>query len=87
MTKLRDVLPRTRDGEYQAVRALTKDDGNDLPDGPCRALLVAAAGTVNITDMTGANIDGVPLAAGIPQPLNIKRLRLGGTATSVFGLY
>lgn len=87
MTTLRDHIAPSRDGEFQAVRALTKSDLLDLADGPCRALVVAAAGTVNVTDMTGTNVDGVPLAAGIPLPLAIKRLRLGGTASNVFGLY
>lgn len=87
MTTLRDHIAPPRDGEFQAVRSLTKSDSADLTDGPCRGLLVASAGTVNVTDMTGTQIDGVPLAAGIPLLLAIKRLRTGGTATSVFGLY
>lgn len=58
----------------------------DLPDGPCRGLLVAAAGTVNLTTVAGVNRDNVPLQASY-NPLVASKIRAGGTATNIFALY
>lgn len=65
---------------------VTKDDGDDLPDGPCRGLLVGTAGTANLTDLDGIERDLVPLQAGY-NPLIVARVRLGGDADNIWALY
>lgn len=65
---------------------VTKDDDNDLPDGPCRALLVGTAGSANLTDLSGEERDAVPLQAGY-NPLVVARVRLGGDADNIWALY
>jgi len=64
---------------------VTKADA-DLPDGPCRSLLVETAGTANLTALDGTERDGVPLQAGY-NPLACRQVRLGGTATGIWALY
>lgn len=64
---------------------VTKADA-DLPDGPCRALLVGSAGTANIKDYEGNIRTDVPLVAGY-NPLSCKQIRTGGTATNIWALY
>lgn len=49
-------------------------------------LLVGTAGTANITDSDGNDVDNVPLQAGY-NPLSITKLRVLGTADQVFALY
>lgn len=58
----------------------------ELPDGPCRAIIVAAAGTVNLTTIKDEDRDGVPLQPGI-NPIVAKKIRAGGTATNLFAGY
>lgn len=65
---------------------ITPDDDNDLPGGVCRALLVASAGTVNMTDASGGEHEGVPLQQGF-NPIGARRIRTGGTATGLWALY
>jgi hypothetical protein len=73
-------------GPARAVVALTKNDGADLPDGVCRSLWVGTAGTANFTDAMGNAVTNFPLVAGL-NPIMIVRLRAGGTADNIFGLY
>jgi hypothetical protein len=58
----------------------------DLPDGVCRCLLVGTAGTANLTQEDGTEVDGVPLVAGY-NFLVVRQVRLGGTAANIFALY
>lgn len=58
----------------------------DLPDGPCRGLLVGTAGTANLTELGGTQRDNVPLAAGY-HPLIARQVRLGGTAADIWAIY
>jgi hypothetical protein len=58
----------------------------DLPDGPCRAILATAAGTVNLTTIAGDQRNGVPVNAGV-NPLAARAIRAGGTATGLFAGY
>ena len=60
--------------------------GVPFTDGPCRSLLVGAAGTANITDGDGFDRDNVPLQQGY-NPLVVTALRVGGTANDFWGLY
>lgn len=64
---------------------VTKADA-DLPDGPCRALLVGTAGTANLQQEDGTVRSNVPLAAGY-HPLICKQVRTGGTATDIWAMY
>lgn len=64
---------------------VTKADA-DLPDGPARGLLVGTAGTANLQDESGTTTTDVPLQAGY-NPLNVKQVRLGGTADDIWALY
>lgn len=67
---------------YESV---TKADA-DLPGGTCRGLLVGTAGTANLTQLDGTEVDGVYLAQGY-NPLVVKQVRLGGTADDITALY
>lgn len=58
----------------------------DLPKGKCRALLVGTAGTLNLTQIDGTERDNVPVQAGY-NPLQVLRVRTGGTAENVWALY
>lgn len=64
---------------------VTKADAN-LADGACRALLVGVAGTLNLMDAEGNIRANVPVQAGY-NPLSVKQVRTGGTATGIFALY
>ena len=77
-------------GELSAPAAkvvpVTCNDGADLPDGVCRALLVGTAGSANIIDATGVERIGVPLQQGI-TPIGVRRVMTGGTAANIWALY
>jgi hypothetical protein len=62
------------------------DDNNDLPEGICRALLVGSSGTANIVDASGSGREGVPLQQGF-NPIGVRRVKTGGTATDLWALY
>lgn len=64
---------------------ITKADAN-LPDGECRSLLVATAGTLNLMDLGGAIRTGVPVQAGF-NPLQCRQVRTGGTADGLWAIY
>lgn len=62
------------------------DDENDLPNGICRALLVGTAGTATVIDASGVERTGIPLQRGF-NPIGIKRVKAGGTASDLWALY
>jgi hypothetical protein len=64
---------------------VTKADA-DLPDGPCRSLLVGTAGTANIQQLDGTTRANVPLQQGY-NPIACKQVRTGGTASDIWALY
>lgn len=68
------------------VVPVTPDDGNDLPGGVCRALLVGTAGTATLIDASGAERSGVPLQQGY-NPIGARRVKAGGTAANLWALY
>lgn len=68
------------------IEPVTPDDDNDLPGGVCRALLVGAAGTVNLIDASGAERTGVPLQQGF-NPIGVQRVKTGGGASDIWALY
>jgi len=65
---------------------VTKDDNSDLPEGICRALLVGVAGTLTLVTPDGREVVDVPVAQGY-NPLFVRRVKLGGTATNIVALY
>ncbi len=68
------------------LEPVTPDDGNDLPGGVCRALLIGSGGTVNLVDASGAERTGVPLQQGF-NPVGAQRVKTGGTASDIWALY
>jgi hypothetical protein len=76
---VRQVVPA------QGVDPVTKADA-DLPEGPCRALLVGVGGTANIMDARGKILTNVPLQLGY-NPIAVRQVRLGGTASNIWALY
>lgn len=67
------------------LRAVTPDDDADLPDGPCRALYVATAGTLTVVavddDATTGAVSLGTVAAGY-HPISVKRVKATGTGAS-----
>lgn len=77
------VAPHTYDGY-----AVTPDDANDLPNGPCRALYATVAGNVNVQLAGGGTAVLTGLAAGQLVEVAAQRvLATSTTATGVFALY
>lgn len=71
----------------EAMRNVTPDDDNDLPDGACRAILVGGAGTVIVTDLTGTDVTLV-VGGGQIVPGWVARVKATGTtATNVVAMY
>lgn len=70
----------------RALSPITKDDGADLPDGTCRALLVGSGGTANIVDAAGNDLANVPLQTGF-NPLRVARVKTGGSASDIWAIY
>ncbi len=62
---------------------LTKVDA-DIEGGTVRGLLVATAGTANLTEDDGTERNGVPLVQGW-NPMYVKRVRPGGSADGIWG--
>lgn len=67
------------------IRLVTKANSN-LPDGPCRGLLVGTAGTANLMDASGAILADVPLQTGY-NPIQVLQVRTSGTADDIWALY
>jgi hypothetical protein len=65
---------------------VTKSDSVDLPDGPCRTLLVDADGTANLVEKDGTVRANYPLQKGY-NPIVVKRVNTGGTATGIWAIY
>jgi len=68
------------------IRAITKDDNNDLPGGRCLAIKCDSAGTVNFVDATDTLVSPYTLEVGYHN-ISVKRVKLGGTATGLWALY
>lgn len=66
--------------------AVTQSDVTNDPNGPFRALNVAAAGVVRVTNLDGSTVD-LYLAAGIQFGHWCKRVHsTGTTATGIIGM-
>lgn len=70
----------------ESIVPVTKSDTVDLPNGPCRALLVGTAGTATVIDGGGATRTDIPLQAGY-NPIVVQRILLGGTSADIWALY
>jgi len=68
------------------VKKLTKNSSADLPDGPTRGLCIGTAGTLNFVDIQGNDCVDFPAQVGY-NPLRIARLKAGGTADNIWGLF
>lgn len=66
------------------VVGLTKATGVDIRVP--RALWIGTAGTLNFVDTAGQTITNFPAQAGL-NPIKIRQLTEGGTATDIWGLY
>lgn len=64
---------------------VTKADA-DLPGGITRGLLVGSSGTANLMQPDGTVRADVPLQQGY-NPLQVRQVRTGGTATNIWALY
>jgi hypothetical protein len=67
--------------------AVTPNDSTDLPNGICRALYIGGAGSVVVDTANSTSITFAGLTAGTILPINVKRVRTGGTATNLVALY
>lgn len=78
---------RTADATVSAFvyDPVTKADA-DLPGSITRGLLVGTAGTANLMQPDGTVRANVPLQAGY-NPLQVKQVRTGGTASDIWALY
>ena len=64
---------------------VTKADA-DLPDGVCRGLTVGTAGTANLMQEDGEIRTNYPLQQGY-NPIIVRQVRTGGTASDIWALY
>lgn len=82
------TVPQSFEGQVipGLVYVLVTPSDNDLPDGPCRALLIGTAGTLNLTQTDGVERDSVPAQVGI-LPLQALKVRAGGTADNIWAIY
>ena len=73
----------TNAASARGMIAVTKSDSTVLN---CRGLLVGTAGTANITMLDGNVCTDVPLQAGY-NPIAVRHVNTGGTATDIWALY
>jgi hypothetical protein len=59
---------------------------DDLALGPCRAIMVSADGTVDVTYANGMT-DTLTLVTGTVYPISVLKIRSGGTATGIKACY
>jgi len=64
---------------------VTKADA-DLPGGIARSLTVGTAGTANLMQIDGTIRTNYPLQAGY-NPIVVRQVRTGGTASDIWALY
>jgi hypothetical protein len=68
-------------------RAVTPNDGADLPDGACRGIIVGGAGDVEVDDLTGTTTILPSVAVGVHW-LGAVRIRDANTAaTGIVAIY
>lgn len=62
--------------------AVTPSDTVDLPGGVCRGFNLGAAGDVKVMYADGSTDTLYGLAAGVPQPYQVKRFFATGTVAT-----
>ena len=71
-----------------AIRAITPNDGADLPMQGCRAIRAGGAGDVSIVDLTGVTTVIPSAYAGEILQVQVTRVNATGTtATGLIALY
>ncbi len=66
---------------------VTPNDGADLSDGVCQALVIGTAGNLSVITREGVQRDLLGVPAGV-LPLQVRRVRATGTtATGITALY
>lgn len=65
-----------------AIKNVTPSDAADLPDGPCRALLITGAGNLRITTLNGEVVT-LPISANWFGVTYIRARRIHATGTTV----
>ena len=87
MTEHFDNQKTLLDSPADRIVSVTANDSTDLPDGPCRALLVGGAGAATVHDNKGQVATLIPLQAGY-NPIRVQRVLLTGlVATDIWALY
>ncbi|MGB8603380.1 MAG: hypothetical protein WCD42_14390 [Rhizomicrobium sp.] len=76
----------TPEASAKAIVSVTLSDTADLPGGICRGLLVGTAGTANLVDASDNEVSSLPLQVGY-NPIQVKRIKTGGTAANIWALY
>ena len=72
----------------QDASAVTPDNSNDLPDGPCIAIWVGVAGHLEIVTLDGTTVVLQNALAGRWHWIAAKRIRAAGTtATNIVAGY
>lgn len=71
--------------ELTSLKAVTKADATDLPDGISRGLYLGTAGTLNIVTAAGDECL-ITLPIGY-FPVAVKQVETGGTATEIWAVY
>lgn len=78
---------RLQDVQYDGY-AVTPDDANDLPNGPCDAIYTTGAGNVNVNLPDAGTAVLTTLGAGQLTAVGAQRiLSTSTTATGIFALY
>ena len=75
----------------QSMKVVTPNDSADLPDGPCRALILNAAGNIKFDTLNGETVTLAVSSAwfGVTY-IRAKRIYATGTtipAASIFACY
>lgn len=65
-----------------AIKTVTPSDSTDLPDGPCRAMLITGAGNLKITTPNG-DVVTLPISANWFGVTYIRAARIWATGTTV----
>lgn len=73
----------------RSIRAVTPNNGADLPSGPCKSLMVLEGGNLQIVaakDADGSHVT-IPVSAGWIVPVVVRRVMAANTTATVLALY
>jgi hypothetical protein len=65
-----------------SIKAVTPNDSADLPDGPCRAMLLTGSGNLKITTAAG-DVVTLPISTNWFGVTYIRAARVWATGTTV----